>query len=1236
MKKKLLLFTFVGFASMLFAQNPNTPMMGWSSWNTFRIDINESLIKETADAMVSKGLKDAGYTFINVDDGFFGGRGTDGKLIVHPTRFPDGMRVVSDYIHDKGLMAGIYSEAGKNTCGSQYDSDINGIDAGFYGYEEQDAKMYFDDWNYDFIKVDYCGASVQGLDEKTQYTKIWNAIKNTDKVKNGGSVRWNICRWMFPGTWALDVAGSWRISHDILNDFDTDRGVRGVLEHNLYLSAYAAPGHFNDMDMMQIGRNTMTVEEEKSHFGLWCIMKSPLLIGCDLRTIPQRTLDVITNPEVIALNQDALGLQAQVVKRNGKRIVLAKQIEQDQGKIRAVALFNGESTAATMRITFKDVQLGGKVKVRDLWAKQDIGEYENYYEVNVPAHGTAMLRLEGATTIEQIKYEGEDAFMNLFKADDLQKPNDARFEKLAGASGGYVMTKLGNSADNWAEFRRVYSKDGGAYKLKVYYYSNTNRSLTVTVNGTEYKLNDLNSGSARGVVYQDIELNAGYNVIRLGNPTGWAPDIDKIHVLDPNVAEEDEEYEPDTEIINNYRFPMISSEDNSNEIWYYIQFKNPSAGPRGVLVDKGDNENIETEAKMFYKDEQLWKITGTADNYTIVNKNGRKLNFANQRFQASSTNSVKLKILATQNSEHSPGWEVQREGSDLSINQDGGAGLGKEIAEFRAGDQGNVLLFIASAAEVNLMPEISTNDNEVWYYIKFKKGENVLQDMGAGQDLRVQEAKEGKDEQLWKVTGTKDNYVITNKSGRVITYSESFYKATKGAGEQLFKLVFTANQDWAPAWELQRNGVTDKCLNQYQSSNAGQPLSEWNLGDGNNMLNFFLPSEMGFNDPIEGFPVISTDSNEKWYYIQFKNGNGVLQDMGDNADLMTKSIATAGSQYWKVVEVSNTEPFIYQIVNKSGRRISHAASSETADGFFQTTATASKAVNINIVKSTNTKYSPALELHREGSNRHMNQYKTAGVNGKISEWNKNDDGNPLVFVPIDDAQIIRAEMPEISSEDQSREIWYYIRFIDSQANTKAMLEDMGDDTPVMTKDSVPGKSEQLWKVTELATPNGDYKYQIIAKSGRKIAWDNTASRYKVSSTSTVNLKFNELAPHWGIEREGGVAGHGMTQMGVGPDQEIKDDYYSAIGNGKLVFVKQDLGTSVRNPFAENGATLIVKDKMLIVRGVNVKSVSVYTITGQMIDTKLSDFNFSLQAVGCYLVSIRYNDNSVETKKIVAN
>lgn len=179
------------------------PIMGWSSWNTYRVNINEKLIKKQADALISNGLKEVGYRYINIDDGFFGYRNSKGVMQTHSERFPNGLKHISEYIHSLGLKAGIYSDAGSNTCGSIWDNDKNGIGSGLYGFEHQDADLYFNDWGFDFIKIDYCGACQElELDEEKRYTEIRKAI---DKVA-GNHVSINICRWAFPGTWAKNLA----------------------------------------------------------------------------------------------------------------------------------------------------------------------------------------------------------------------------------------------------------------------------------------------------------------------------------------------------------------------------------------------------------------------------------------------------------------------------------------------------------------------------------------------------------------------------------------------------------------------------------------------------------------------------------------------------------------------------------------------------------------------------------------------------------------------------------------------------------------------------------------------------------------------------------------------------------------------------------------------------------------------------------------------------------------------
>lgn len=326
-----------------------TPTMGWSSWNTFSVNISEDIIKGQADALVSQGLKDVGYQYINIDDGFQYGRTAEGKVRIHPQRFPNGLRVVRDYIHSKGLKAGIYSDAGDCTCGSISNGDTRNTNVGFYGYEQIDADFYFKELEFDFIKVDYCGGNHAGLNEKEQYTAIHDAIVNTGK-----NVRYNLCRWAYPGTWCHDISTSWRTTGDIYNGWAS---VKGILDENLYMSAYCYGGCYNDMDMLEVGRS-MTEEEDKTHFGMWCIMSSPLLIGCNMANIKEQALTLLKNRELIALNQDPLGLQAYVVQHHGETYILAKDILSLHGKTRAVAFYNPSDREVEMYLSFSEVDLG--------------------------------------------------------------------------------------------------------------------------------------------------------------------------------------------------------------------------------------------------------------------------------------------------------------------------------------------------------------------------------------------------------------------------------------------------------------------------------------------------------------------------------------------------------------------------------------------------------------------------------------------------------------------------------------------------------------------------------------------------------------------------------------------------------------------------------------------------------------------------------------------------------------
>ncbi len=494
-------------------QHRRTPIMGWSSWNTYRVNISDSLIKRQADAIVSTGLKDAGYTYINIDDGFFGYRDEKGEMHPHPQRFPGGMKAVSDYIHSKGLKAGIYSDAGAVTCGSIWDKDKNGIGAGLYGHEEQDARLYFRDWGYDFIKIDYCGAGQElDLDEQERYTTIWRAIQQTGR----DDVEINICRWAFPGTWAKDLAASWRISGDIRDRWSS---VKGIIEKNMPLSAYCQGGHFNDMDMLEIGRS-LTDSEERVHFGLWCMMSSPLLIGCDMTGIRESSLALLKNSKLIALNQDTLALQAYPVQHNDGTYVLVKDIVKLRGNTRAVALYNPTDTAKRIAVALADLELSGRTTLQDLFdnkakKRKNIKVTDSIAFV-VPPHDVMIFRAEAERRLEPTRYESEWAYLPLYN--DLGKrKKEICYAYEPKASGGMVVRYGGGRRENSILWNNVWSDQGGDYEMTVFYTPEDNRSFVVYVNG------QLTNG-------RHISLRPGFNRVEMTSSTTWMPDIDKFEL----------------------------------------------------------------------------------------------------------------------------------------------------------------------------------------------------------------------------------------------------------------------------------------------------------------------------------------------------------------------------------------------------------------------------------------------------------------------------------------------------------------------------------------------------------------------------------------------------------------------------------------------------------------------------------------------------------------------------------
>ena len=514
-------------------QGVKPPLMGWSSWNAYMVDISDSIITHQADLMVEKGLKDAGYRYVNIDDGFFGYRDERGYMVPHPERFPkgpEGMRALVDHIHSLGLKAGIYSDAGDNTCGSSYNHDLNGLGAGLYGHDVVDAERYFNEWDFDFIKLDYCGGQNLKLDPEERYREIRRVI---DSVATR-HIRINVCRWNFPGTWVNGIGDSWRISADIRPVW---KSIKYIVGKNLYLSAYAGNGNYNDMDMLAVGYNIkpspfweeglgLSYTEEEAHFGIWCIMSSPLLLGCDIEYIPEETMKIITNPELIAINQDRLGLQAHVVQHVGETYVFAKDILEKWGNTRAVALYNPADTSMRFTLTPEEIEMTGTLTVRDLNLNADLGECSSI-EMTLPPHSAKILKVSGER-IEPTLYEAEWGYCPDFTA---IKGTGVKYVPMEGTSGRAVAMNLGGSESNCLEWRDVHSISGGEYELSLtIQYCEEATGLRISVNGEEKEI--VSCGLAKDGFYTLntlAELNKGENCVRIWSETPL-PAVDKLNI----------------------------------------------------------------------------------------------------------------------------------------------------------------------------------------------------------------------------------------------------------------------------------------------------------------------------------------------------------------------------------------------------------------------------------------------------------------------------------------------------------------------------------------------------------------------------------------------------------------------------------------------------------------------------------------------------------------------------------
>ena len=363
----------------VFDKLAQTPPMGWNSWNKFGCNVDEKIIRGMAEAMVSRGLKAAGYETIVIDDCWQISRDERGDILADPERFPSGIKALAAYIHSLGLKFGLNSCAGTKTCAGR---------PGSQGYEEQDARQYAA-WGVDYLQYDWC--HTEGLVAQPAYKKMRAALESA-----GRPIVFSICEWgrSEPWLWAKGVGHLWRTTGDIE---DTWESIIKILDLQAGLESYAGPGHWNDPDMLEVGNGGLTFEESKAHFSLWCLLAAPLMAGNDLRSMTKEAAFILTNKDVIAVDQDKLGVQGRRLRKDGSVEVWVKPLTDGS---KAVVLLNRGLAPAIVSVSWKELGVEtSTAEVRDLWLRSDQGRFLSGYLAKVPSHGVVMVKVKASNIV---------------------------------------------------------------------------------------------------------------------------------------------------------------------------------------------------------------------------------------------------------------------------------------------------------------------------------------------------------------------------------------------------------------------------------------------------------------------------------------------------------------------------------------------------------------------------------------------------------------------------------------------------------------------------------------------------------------------------------------------------------------------------------------------------------------------------------------------------------------------
>jgi alpha-galactosidase len=364
-----------------------TPPMGWNSWNKFGCDVSEDLIKSVADAIATNGMKDAGYQYVVIDDCWQVDRDENGFILADPKRFPSGMKALADYVHSKGLKFGLYSDAGSKTCAGR---------PGSQGHEFQDAIQY-SRWGVDYVKYDWCNTETRNAQEA--YSTMSRALLST-----GRPIVFSMCEWgtAKPWLWANGIGNLWRTTGDISDHWSSHKkwpsgdccqlGFVEILDLQVGLDSFAGPGHWNDPDMMEVGNGGMTIPEYRAHFSFWALLAAPLISGNDVRSMTPEIKEILTNSEVVAVNQDKLGREGHRVAKNGDLEVWSKMLSDGS---RAVILLNRGASESDMSVSWEQIGYPNHLpaKVRDLWSHKDLGSLTGTYSAKVPSHSIVMIKV---------------------------------------------------------------------------------------------------------------------------------------------------------------------------------------------------------------------------------------------------------------------------------------------------------------------------------------------------------------------------------------------------------------------------------------------------------------------------------------------------------------------------------------------------------------------------------------------------------------------------------------------------------------------------------------------------------------------------------------------------------------------------------------------------------------------------------------------------------------------------